>query len=318
MINTTNSSKVGIAITQWNHAKLTEQLLATLIKSKSIEHIAVCDNGSDDSEYFQLTAFLEKKLRHDDSKEQSFLTLVKNQNNSGFSIGTNLAISRLLEKDIDWIWLLNNDTNVSESHLDHINQQLRERDAGIYGTSIDEPGIGPFTGAYLYNYLSTRHKPIYKEETLVKLAQSSKYISGASIIVHRSVFEAVGLLSEDTFLYYEELDFCFRARLKGFDQHFIAGAMIKHLGAGSSTSDSLNRVRIYNETWSLLNFYHNHKRFMTPWIVTIRMPVRIVLLAVKRRFNLIASVLSAVFDYYRKHHKYLEPPSLLETKHYRR
>jgi len=315
-MNNANGSTIGIAITQWNHAYLTEQLLSTLVTIGNVEHIAICDNGSKKSEYHQTKTYLENELGIHNSKKQSFVTLLKNQNNSGFSIGTNLAVSALLEQSVDWIWLLNNDTKISESHFKHVHQQLQKKGAGIYSTSLHESGVGEFTGMYRYNYISTRHRPIYKEEDVTKYSQ--KYISGASMIIHRDIFEEVGLLCEDTFLYYEELDFSRRAYARGYDQHFISGALVEHLGAGSSSNHDLNHVRVYNETWSLLNFYHNHKPMMTPWIITVRMPTRMASLALSGRLKLVKSVFSGIYDFYRKRHKFVVTANLTETKYFKR
>lgn len=317
-MNLVNKQTIGIAITQWNHANLTQQLLSTLISANDIKHITICDNGSDESEYLQTVRYLDKKMDRCESGEKSFITLLRNRNNSGFSIGTNLAISELLGQNVDWVWLLNNDTEISEPHLEQISKQLQKKQPGIYGTSISEAGIGKFTGAYRYNYFSNRHHPIYEEHNLLDHAQSNRYISGASIIIHKSVFEAVGLLCEDTFLYYEELDFSFRARAKGFKQGFISGPEVKHIGAGSSDSFKLNHVRIYNETWSLLNFYHNHKRAMIPWVLIIRMPIRVIMLALSGRSTLITNVVSAELDFYRKRHKFSAPANVNETKYFTR
>ena len=307
---------IGVAITQWNHSLKTQQLLSTLVHSDSISSIVICDNGSRQEEYQATLDYLNKFLQPLNSDEESLVTVFRNQNNSGFSTGTNIAVSNLLEKEVEWIWLLNSDTQVSLDNIQKVASLIENNKAGIYGISIIEKPIGKFTGFYRYNFLTTRHMPVISSNEFDVYDESSIYCSGASMLVHRNVFEKVGLLCEDTFLYFEELDFMYRARSEGFDQFHLQGPNLHHLGAGSS--GDMNKVKIYNETWSLINFYMHYKKVMVLWILLIRMPIKILVLVLKSKSELISIMLSAIIDFYTKKHKFLKKANILESKYFGR
>jgi hypothetical protein len=59
-------------------------------------------------------------------------------------------------------------------------------------------------------------------------------ISGACIMVKRSVFEQVGLFSEDYFMYAEDVDLCYKIRQAGYANYFIPNAQAVHFGGGST------------------------------------------------------------------------------------
>jgi GT2 family glycosyltransferase len=66
------------------------------------------------------------------------------------------------------------------------------------------------------------------------IAHECDWISGASLMVRKEVFEEIGLLDEKYFLYFEEVDFCTRARKAGWEIWFVPESRVVHL-EGSST-----------------------------------------------------------------------------------
>jgi GT2 family glycosyltransferase len=60
------------------------------------------------------------------------------------------------------------------------------------------------------------------------------WLSGCSLLIRREVFEDIGLMDEDYFLYFEESDFCLQAQRKGWELWYTPGGRIYH-EAGSST-----------------------------------------------------------------------------------
>ena len=57
---------------------------------------------------------------------------------------------------------------------------------------------------------------------------SIDYASGAAMLVKREVFEAVGLFRDEYFLYYDDMEFCWRARLAGFNVGIAASSICRH------------------------------------------------------------------------------------------
>ena len=67
-------------------------------------------------------------------------------------------------------------------------------------------------------------------------------IDGCLMLVTRGVFEAIGLLDEDYFFSFEDLDFCLRARRAGFATVLAASALAYHEGARSIGPQSPRRL----------------------------------------------------------------------------
>jgi GT2 family glycosyltransferase len=66
----------------------------------------------------------------------------------------------------------------------------------------------------------------------------TEVISGACLMIRRNVFEAVGLFSEDYFMYAEDVDLCFKVHRAGFKNYYVGGARVVHHGGGSSKQQS--------------------------------------------------------------------------------
>jgi hypothetical protein len=59
-------------------------------------------------------------------------------------------------------------------------------------------------------------------------------ISGACLMIRREVFEKIGGFSEDYFMYTEDIDLCYKARLAGYHNYYVPFGVVKHYGGGSS------------------------------------------------------------------------------------
>ncbi len=142
------------------------------------------------------------------------LTFVQNDKNSGFAAGNNLAL-RLLSNQDAYIWLLNPDMTIREDTL-----------AALVHFTIQQPE-GSIVGAEVRTWSGNHELLFYgggrvrfssATVQLVKETDSIKgldYISGGSLFTHASSFKKYGLLPEEYFLYWEETDWCFRAKKQG-------------------------------------------------------------------------------------------------------
>jgi hypothetical protein len=64
-------------------------------------------------------------------------------------------------------------------------------------------------------------------------------VMGSMFVIRRELIESIGILDTDFFMYYEEVDYCLRAKRAGFKVFYEAGATVFHEGGGSS-----RRVRV--------------------------------------------------------------------------
>jgi len=302
--------KLGIAITQWGHADLTIELLKQIMSQGGVEYIVICDNGSEKAQVDLLTNYLRSTEGETTSECKCNLTLLENSANSGFSNGMNTAICEILKTDSDWVWLLNNDVSLSNTSISELRSSMTNLQPAIYSTKMLEGQIGEFTGNFSYNKYTTRFNPIRNELQLNTIPQNSRYVSGANMLVHCDVFKAIGLLNNRTFLYFEELDFIYRARKAGYQQGHIGGPIVEHRGAGSSEGAEMKTVRMYHETWSTLDFYKHHHKALLPFVFTLRTLARCLTLIASGRKNQVKSVFYSTYDFLNGRNPYLVAPDI--------
>ena len=77
--------------------------------------------------------------------------------------------------------------------------------------------------------------------TMKSVAQPIDWISGASMMIRPAVFRAVGGLDENFFLYFEETEFCHRARRAGFSTWYVPESRVMHMIGKSTNVDEKTR-----------------------------------------------------------------------------
>jgi GT2 family glycosyltransferase len=160
--------------------------------------------------------------------------LIETGQNLGFAGGNNVGISHALDSGADAVLLLNNDTIVAPGFLSSLVKALyRSDDIAAANPLIyyyDQPDviwsaggeIDERTGIAYQKYIDNKDTGQLKGETIVD------YGVGAALLIRRDAIEKVGLLDPDFYLYYEESDWCFRARDAGYKTIFTPESKIWH------------------------------------------------------------------------------------------
>jgi GT2 family glycosyltransferase len=174
-----------------------------------------------------------------DGADASSLVLIQTGSNLGFAGGNNVALRYVLERgDGAYVWLLNNDTVVEPDSLTHLvncHKNHEAANAGIIGAKVryyHAPAmIQCIAGASYNKWLGYSHQignhaldqGQYDAETV-----KPDLIIGACMLVSTPFLQAVGLLNEDYFLYFEEQDWAERARRQGYTLAYTTQAVIYH------------------------------------------------------------------------------------------
>jgi len=150
------------------------------------------------------------------------LVLVQTGANRGFAGGCNVGIRYALSRGVhDYVWLLNNDTVVDPDALRRLVEAAQaEPRAGMIGSTLllyDEPDTVQALGLAAYNDWLALPRHVVTPQGVEALrggaaAAAHGYVVGASMLVPRAFLEDVGLLDEDYFYFFEELDWAARAR----------------------------------------------------------------------------------------------------------
>jgi len=237
---------VSIIILNWNGWKDTIECLESLyrINYPNYEVILVDNASSDDS-----VEMLEKW-----AKGREKLFLLKNDKNYGFTGGNNIAIKQILQEGrSEYILLLNNDTVVSEDFLKELVKVAESRkNIGIVGPKI-------------YNYDGNkRQKIIQSAGSAINLytgnitmygnnqidrgqfddIRAVGYISGACLLIKCEAVQKIGLLNDNLFAYFEDVDWCLKAKEKKYDVVYAPASVIWHK-LGKSSSKIPERLMYY-------------------------------------------------------------------------
>lgn len=222
------------------------------------------------------------------------LYLIGSDYNGGFSFGNNIALRNIPDKS--FIWLLNPDSVVERQSLKY----LVER-------ASNEPGR-VIVGAVLKSY-EDRNKIIcyggcrinYVKGTVTPVVARKEidYIHGGALFGKYSVFKEVGLLPEQYFLYWEETDWCIRAKRIGYrfvieDRAIVYDKVGGSIGRGylAEYYYTLNALRVITKYKGVL--------FMVPILTTnvIRMVYRIAAFKLDRAKAILSASLNFLLKNY--------------------
>ena len=159
--------------------------------------------------------------RLDDLNFSYKITRIVNAQNFGFSGGNNVGIKYALENGAEYILLLNNDTVIEPEFLKILIETGEEDEKiGILGPMIYKLGTNEphFSGGRInWLYTKAEHKP-----------GAEDYITGACLLIKRKVVEKIGLMPEEYFLYFEDAEWCLKARRAEFFCKVVKEARIGH------------------------------------------------------------------------------------------
>lgn len=212
------------------------------------------------------------------------LVLISTQDNLGFAGGNNVGLRYLQARaDFDYVWLLNNDTVVEPGAVTAQVKRMQEKpDAGICGSTLllyDKPErVQARGGAWYCKWIGLPWHlgQLGRREQVVdpdRVEMWMSYVVGASMFISRDFLETVGLMTEDYFLYYEELDWVFRSRGR-FTLAYAPDSVVYHkVGQSIGTSTSPFRKSLTCDYYSLRNRILFTKRYVSEALPTIFLSV---------------------------------------------
>ncbi|MEH6559214.1 MAG: glycosyltransferase family 2 protein [Oceanicoccus sp.] len=182
------------------------------------------------------------------------LVLIDNEENGGFAAGNNVGLRYALSQpDMSHVWILNNDTLVDPDCLSNMQRRLlQETVPGVCGSVIhffDNPNTIQAIGGNRFNKRTGvalqsegRFMPEHELSDCSLTEENIDYVSGCSMLISRDLLQSVGLLNEDYFLYYEEIDWFTRAG-PSLKPCIAVDARVYHREGGSIGSPSLLQAK---------------------------------------------------------------------------
>lgn len=227
---------------------------------------------------------------------------IKNHINEGFTGGNNIGIKKAIEAGCEYIALINNDTVfVDDSLLKVVNCFEDNFNIGIIGI-INYYYSNPeliWQAGFRSNLFLGYSKKIKTNNSTMNIVPVD-YVPGSSIVIRKSVFEENGFLDERYFAYFEEYDFCIRAKKKKINIGFLNGTKILHKVGKSSTSP----IKLYFRTRNKLLFFHKHGSalgFVIAFTAHAIISIKRIVFSKNDKGKLIKAFLLGFKDYYNEH-----------------
>lgn len=228
--------KIAFIILTWNSEKYINNCIKSILDLNfSKKYISIVDNGSTDS-----TLEILENLRSD--KKNVYLNLIKLKNNLGTTISRNLAIKEVKDK-VDYICILDSDTIINQNAIEHmiilLNKSKKNGIVGPMMKSLDgtiQPSgrnIPTLTVKVLkvlpFSFIKKIGEDLEKidikyDNNILKVG----YLMSACWLIKVEVIEKIGLLDEKIFYAPEDVEFCLRAWINGYNVLYDKNIEIIH------------------------------------------------------------------------------------------
>ena len=224
--------KLGIQILNYNGMRWLPGLMASLSAGAGKgKQVYIVDNGSSD----ESLAFIER--------EYPEVIIIRNNENLGYAAAYNRSMPQAFSDGCDWVCLLNTDTLVESEWLDSIAVAANtDPQLGVLGPVFTEwdsdapnfymtarcPDVIPFM-------FDATHEPVDRD-----------WVEGSVFFINRQCYEDIGGLNPLYFMYWEEADYCRRARYHGWRVAVVPGSVCKHYAGGSATEGGTDFLQIRN------------------------------------------------------------------------
>lgn len=200
--------------------------------------------------------------------------------NKGFAAANNAGIQfALRQNDCEFIWLLNNDTSITKTSISELlecygSHSRRNRKIAFVGSKLMDyqnrnriqsvgGSFNPWSGYSIFLGEGEEDSGQYDEK-----CSNVDYILGAAMFFHKSVIDEIGLMPEEYFIYYEDIDWCISARKKGYSIIVCPRSTIYHK-QGVSTGNIYAEKKYNPDTvkylyCNYLKLYKKHYKALMP------------------------------------------------------
>ena len=191
---------------------------------------------------------------------------------------------------MSYVWILNNDTVVQSDSLKFmLHKFLENNNYGVVGSRLVElenksnvQGVGGIINPWLCTTKEIGSDLKINDAINEKeFEEKIDYVIGASLLISRDCLENVGLLCEDYFLYYEEIDYCNRARENNFSIGIASQSIVFH-AHGASTNKGKSQIADY---CSVRNRILITRKFYPNKLIFVKLSIFLVSLNRARRFQ---------------------------------
>lgn len=214
--------RVLVVVINWNDIYSTINCLDSLYKSTYSDFdVVVIDNGSEqDPGEILKTSFPE-------------ITYIRNDENKGFTGANNQGMELAIQKDAEFVWLVNNDAIVEPDALIHLVECMQANDQlGLVSPILLDPYDNNcnYYGSSL-DPLSLKISDVKSLADFLEIFDSPKNLTclwGTALLIRIIAIKKIGMFDERFFAYFEDTDFSLRMQEGGWKNQICGGARIFH------------------------------------------------------------------------------------------
>lgn len=258
-----SAPRLTVVVLNYRTPELTIDCLHSLeseVNSVPGTQVFVVDNASGDGSVEKIEAAIAQ------ANWQEWVSFLPLDSNDGYAAGNNAAIRLALAASHppDYVLLLNPDTVVRSGAIKTLVDFMDQHPAaGIAGSRLEDPDGTPQRSAFRFPNLLSEINEGLRLGIVTKLLSrwviappppeticQTDWVAGASMIVRRQVFDAIGLMDEKYFLYFEEVDFCLASQRAGWSCWYVPASRVVHfVGQSSGVTDTKRKPKRRPTYW---------------------------------------------------------------------
>lgn len=237
----TKEPKVAIIILNWNNWQDTIDCLESVYQIDYPNYqVIIVDNGSENESVKEI------------KRRSNGVILIEVEKNLGFSRGVNFGIKYAIDNHADFVLLLNNDTIVTTNVLTElVNRINRDERIGLIGGKILYLGNknkiwSAGGGIKCLTKRTYQFGEMKQDNGKYDVEREVDFLSACCLLIRKQVIEKIGWFDPDYFMYYEDVDFCVRAKQQSYKIIYWPQAVIWHKVGSASNKSFMDYYRMRN------------------------------------------------------------------------
>jgi len=248
---------IGVVTVTYNSASVIRGFMDSLLPQTHSEfNLYLIDNASSDETVALLANYRDSRV-----------SIIRNHDNVGVAEGNNIGIRAALKDGCAFVLLINNDTVFDSDLLSKLMEGLRQHDSEMVVPKIvffDEPDkIWSAGGYFSALHGASRHFGFaQKDDGRFDQPRVVSYNPTCCMLIKREVFDRIGLMDANYFVYFDDTDFCLRAYRAGVKLFYLPGVRLKHKASTLTGAQSSFTVR-YHTRNHVYYFLKNYSRWLS-------------------------------------------------------
>lgn len=260
------SPRIGVSLINYRTGALTiDCVTSALAAAEGLPvEIVIVDNFSNDGSADQIADWIATLPK------DAPVRLVRSPENTGFSGGHNIGINAL--PDADWVFLLNSDCTVAPDFFAELQKALAAADprVGFVAPQIEDQHGGIHISNFRFHHPISELIRGARTGAVTKIfkrwdvplevpanVEDIGWVSYAGVALRRRMIDQIGPMDEGYFLYFEDAEYCLRARRHGWRPAQALAARMIHFKGGSGPVKELERAKKRLPTY----LYESRTRF---------------------------------------------------------